>query len=55
MHMSMWAVAKHILLTDAAQRMQLGDRFEAAFSQVFQCSLGRASLGSPQIVAGASL
>ena len=33
MHMSMWAAAKHILSTDAAHRMQVGDRFDAGFSQ----------------------
>lgn len=38
MLMSMWAAAKHILSTDATQRMQVGDRCDAVFSQVFALS-----------------
>ena len=39
MHMSMWAAAKHILSTDAAHRMQVGDRFDAVFSQALRLCL----------------
>ena len=51
MLMSMWAAAKHILSTDATQRMQVGDRCDAVFSQVFALSAELAWKG-PRLLLG---